>query len=91
MRKASYVFSSIVVLCIAAMASVVSGQGGGNNSANSSKKLFEDETFGGNGRTCRTCHSKDTETTSPADALKRFQNDPANAGRNRVVTLATSH
>ena len=22
------------------------------------KKLFEKETFGGNGRTCRTCHSK---------------------------------
>ena len=26
------------------------------------KKLFEKETFGGNGRTCQTCHSKRTGT-----------------------------
>ena len=25
------------------------------------KKLFEKETFGGNGRTCQTCHSKHNE------------------------------
>ena len=28
------------------------------------KKLFEKETFGGNGRTCSTCHSKQTGTLS---------------------------
>jgi cytochrome c peroxidase len=31
------------------------------------KKLFERETFGGNGRTCRTCHSKLTGTLSLDD------------------------
>src|SRR5262245_15307301 len=40
------------------------------------KRLFERETFGGNGRTCLTCHSRDTGTVSPADALARFQKNP---------------
>jgi hypothetical protein len=31
------------------------------------KKLFERETFGGNGRTCETCHSKVTGTLGLAD------------------------
>jgi hypothetical protein len=31
------------------------------------KKLFEKETFGGNGRTCQTCHSKQTGTLTLAD------------------------
>src|SRR5918994_1287142 len=31
------------------------------------KKLFEKETFGGNGRTCETCHSKLTGTLGLAD------------------------
>jgi cytochrome c peroxidase len=34
--------------------------------------LFEQETFGGNGRTCLTCHSRDTGTVSPIDAQRRF-------------------
>jgi cytochrome c peroxidase len=38
--------------------------------------LFEKETFGGNGRTCRTCHTKETGTVSPQDARKRFKKDP---------------
>ena len=40
------------------------------------RRLFERETFGGNGRTCSTCHSKDTGTVSPADAQRRFQSNP---------------
>src|SRR5262249_33996694 len=40
------------------------------------KRLFEQETFGGNGRTCLTCHSRETGTVSPADALKRFAQNP---------------
>ena len=39
------------------------------------RQLFEKETFGGNGRTCRTCHSKATGTTSIADVADRI-NDP---------------
>ena len=40
------------------------------------RRLFERETFGGNGRTCATCHSKDSGTVSPADAQRRFQSNP---------------
>jgi cytochrome c peroxidase len=40
------------------------------------EKLFERETFGGNGRTCRTCHSRETGTVSPQDARRRFRRDP---------------
>jgi cytochrome c peroxidase len=37
------------------------------------KRLFERETFGGNGRTCSTCHTSATGTISPLDAQKRFK------------------
>jgi cytochrome c peroxidase len=43
------------------------------------KRLFERETFDGNGRTCSTCHTSATGTISPTDAQKRFkvnQRDP---------------
>jgi cytochrome c peroxidase len=40
------------------------------------KQLFERATFGGNGRTCRTCHSQETGTVSPQDAQQRFRKDP---------------
>ena len=35
------------------------------------KKLFEKETFGGNGRTCQTCHSKQTGTLGLADVQRK--------------------
>jgi hypothetical protein len=37
------------------------------------RRLFERDTFGGNGRTWETCHSEDTGTVSPQDARKRFR------------------
>ena len=40
------------------------------------KQLFEHATFGGNGRTCQTCHSQATGTVSPEDAQQRFRKDP---------------
>jgi hypothetical protein len=40
------------------------------------QQLFERETFGGNGRTCITCHGSETGTISPQDAQQRFQQDP---------------
>lgn len=36
------------------------------------RRLFRHETFGGNGRTCQTCHSNVTGTVSPEDARRRF-------------------
>ena len=39
--------------------------------------LFERETFGGNGRTCSTCHARDENfTLSPADVARRPRTDP---------------
>ena len=44
------------------------------------KKLFDKETFGGNGRTCRTCHSKDTGTLTLADVQRIIEKgDPDDA------------
>lgn len=43
---------------------------------NEGRRLFSEETFGGNGRTCETCHSEETGTFSPDDALARFLADP---------------
>lgn len=43
------------------------------------KKLFEQETFMGNGRTCSTCHPGGTGTVSPEDAQDRFACDPSDA------------
>ena len=40
------------------------------------RRLFERETFGGNGRTCLTCHSRKTGTVSPKDAQARFNANP---------------
>src|SRR5439155_25270132 len=36
------------------------------------RKLFKDETFGGNGRTCATCHSATSGTLSPEEVQTRF-------------------
>ena len=40
------------------------------------RRLFDVETFGGNGRTCRTCHSKKTGTFTPEEAVARLAEDP---------------
>jgi cytochrome c peroxidase len=42
----------------------------------SGKNLFNSGTFGGNGRTCLTCHSEETGTFSLVDAHDRFDDDP---------------
>ncbi len=41
------------------------------------RRLFDVETFGGNGRTCRTCHSKQTGTFTPEEAILRLALDPS--------------
>jgi len=52
------------------------GQGNSVGNRKDGKHIYENETFGGNGRTCTTCHSSDTGTVSPADALARLQKNP---------------
>ena len=43
---------------------------------NEGRRLFRKETFGGNGRTCETCHSRSTGTLSPDDVQERLDEDP---------------
>lgn len=71
----------LLVIALACLAVVVlsrSGQAQPEERAqragkrHSGKHLFERETFGGNGRTCLTCHSRETGTVSSADAWQRF-------------------
>ena len=38
--------------------------------------MFRKETFGGNGRTCETCHSRRTGTLSPSEVQERLRDDP---------------
>src|SRR5262245_20625307 len=40
------------------------------------RRLFDEETFGGNGRTCVTCHSVKNGTFSPEDAQERLLENP---------------
>jgi hypothetical protein len=63
--------------------------------------LFDHETFGGNGRTCRTCHSGDDGTIDPAEVAERLSKDPSDSlfrhdglddfinGTSRITTHAT--
>src|SRR5262245_37197602 len=43
------------------------------------RRLFDVEKFGGNGRTCRTCHGNRTGTFSPEEAVARLIADPGDA------------
>jgi hypothetical protein len=40
------------------------------------RKLFEEETFGGNGRTCQTCHGRGSRTITPEQVRALFERDP---------------
>ena len=39
------------------------------------RRLFQEETFAGNGRTCATCHGPETGTLSPEEARQRYRRD----------------
>ena len=41
------------------------------------QRLFDHETFGGNGRTCRTCHSSDDGTLDPEEVVARLAENPS--------------
>ena len=74
MRNAVLLGAALV--CTTAIAVAASGAGAGPGQVLEGKRLFERETFGGNGRTCQTCHSAATGTVSPQDAEARFAKDP---------------
>jgi len=72
-------FSIAVLVFVTAIVLSAQGSGAGPGLALEGQRLFETATFGGNGRTCETCHGKATGTVSPADALKRFNQNPSDA------------
>jgi hypothetical protein len=65
-----------VLAFLGAMVTSLSGQGTSVGNRRDGQHLFERETFGGNGRTCLSCHSRATGTVSPQDAQARFQANP---------------
>jgi hypothetical protein len=69
--------SSAGLVCVAALVlGQSSGSGSGPGQTLEGKRLFESATFGGNGRTCDTCHTGQKSTVSPEDAQKRFKQNP---------------
>jgi len=77
MKKFLFVGAGLAFLTAVVMSASEQGPAGaGPGKALEGKRLFEQETFGGNGRTCSTCHSAATGTVSPKDAQERFRKDP---------------
>ena len=77
MKPVRVMFGAVGALFGVAMFASVSAQGGGSvGHGQDGKHLFERETFGGNGRTCATCHTSETGTVSPEDARRRFEANP---------------
>ena len=77
MKPVRVMFGAVGALFGVAMFASVSAQGGGGvGNRQDGKHLFERETFGGNGRTCATCHTSETGTVSPEEARRRFEANP---------------
>ena len=64
----------VVWLIVALAGTVVAGQQ--TTKGHEGRRLFRKETFGGNGRTCETCHSRGTGTLSPEEVRERFEANP---------------
>jgi cytochrome c peroxidase len=60
------IFGAAIVLLAVSAAEISDGQ-----------RLFDHETFGGNGRTCRTCHSGNDGTIDPQEVTERLANNPS--------------
>jgi hypothetical protein len=62
------------LMLIPLVAVVVVGQE--NTNPHEGRRLFNHETFGGNGRTCSTCHSPSNGTLTQEQIADRFAEDP---------------
>src|SRR5215468_7927110 len=71
--------SAITIFVFAAAVLQLPGQQSSPDSSERNRRLFTTETFGGNGRTCDTCHSltTGTGTFSPQDAQERYRRNPS--------------
>ena len=76
MNAFRYISGGCTALFVSITIASLSAQGSSVGNRDDGKRLFERETFGGNGRTCSTCHTRETGTVSPADAQLRFQANP---------------
>jgi len=76
MRKTLFIGAALACGTVLA-AAASTGSGAGPGQVLEGKRLFQLDTFGGNGRTCQTCHSEATGTVSPQDAQQRFAKDPS--------------
>jgi cytochrome c peroxidase len=72
MKSIHYVIGGTAAILALAMLASISAHESGVVSPPDGKRLFEREMFGGNGRTCSSCHSSATGTISPIEAQKRF-------------------
>ena len=94
--------ATITILVLAAAFSSLQAQRSSDDLSEKNSRLFTTETFGGNGRTCQTCHSSLTGTVSPQDAQRRYRRNPSDPlflfdgsddgqghGVNRMLTDAT--
>lgn len=75
MRLRRY-FQVCFAVALAAGVPALRAQGGDINESNQNRFLFTRQTFGGNGRTCVTCHSLGTGTVSPQQAQARAIANP---------------
>jgi hypothetical protein len=66
-------FDSRVVILVAAS---LIGAGTPAFADERGRRLFEEETFGGNGRTCQSCHTRGSRTISPEQARALFAQNP---------------
>ena len=66
----------VVLLASVVTCTIASSSDADSPQPQSGRHLFERGTFGGNGRTCTTCHSRETGTVSPVDAKRRFDTNP---------------
>jgi len=76
MKLRRLVGAGTVLVFLGVLVTTLSGQGQSGSNRKDGQQVFERETFGGNGRTCATCHSGQTGTVSPQDAQARFQANP---------------
>lgn len=72
----SLLFVPLLAACGAAPETDVVGTEQSSVKYDNGKRLFEEETFAGNGRTCTTCHLEDTGTMNPAQIQKLYAHHP---------------
>lgn len=73
MKSIQYAIGGATAILVVAMFASMSARESSVVTRLDGKRLFERETFGGNGRTCSTCHISETGTISPREAQKRFK------------------